>query len=710
MLDIDNVTLPKQLRTVPYSRAHAAYARTLLPPEFAQVGCVWCASASAGVALRKLKLHLWFLLDLPVTAVQLRNWLPKDPHNAFDRAVFKSVQPHYTAAPLGSKSVYSGKRCGLLAGADCVVVPLNKLADGNAVDVGAAIAPRGEGAPDLSARELAKIKKACLAAADATLRDDTIHEGYHKAYVIGTNLGPWVASKFWGDVELGHKSWKAAAANLATTWGVLVEALPGTSQPLSVYVDRVMQGIAWAVGEQRDRLNKRSSVAGAQRSLAAAARVHAGRANAVELVAAEQGCAPATAAAALAELCDWEAGLKFLGKHKDEIAATSGNISQVFRLHPDFMQTFRFNLRSQKMELAKSNALKAVEGPIEPDALKGVLVDWLVQLGCTNVSFKQAYEAFKVIKPSIDHYDPFLELLAPELALSRKQAKAELLSRNHAALNTWLVDYYGADNNKFVRAVSERTLLSLIARAVQPGCKAENMLVLVGKGGLGKSTAIETLANVVHEGYAEVAGVFDRDAAMVMRTSLISEMSEMHALRKNSSEATKAMLSRAVDKYRAPYAEEIATHPRRSIIIGTTNAEDFLVEQDRRFWPVLVTRSHRMLPAQALELLRLAALAYRAAKRPQWWLPEDMHAEQQAATSEFVERDEVLERDVQTFVTDKDSITMHEVAHKLFPENPTNRRTQYCIGRVLRQLGWEKHVKRDANGVQFKAWKRGATL
>ena len=60
-------------------------------------------------------------------------------------------------------------------------------------------------------------------------------------------------------------------------------------------------------------------------------------------------------------------------------------------------------------------------------------------------------------------------------------------------VDTLLVDFLGAADNAYVRAVTRKTLVAAIARVMSPGCKFDTMLVLSGPQGKGKSTLIAKL-------------------------------------------------------------------------------------------------------------------------------------------------------------------------------------------------------------------------
>ena len=50
-------------------------------------------------------------------------------------------------------------------------------------------------------------------------------------------------------------------------------------------------------------------------------------------------------------------------------------------------------------------------------------------------------------------------------------------------VNTWLIDYFHAEDTPYTRAVGPRYLTSAVARIYRPGCKVDHPLVLEGPQG-----------------------------------------------------------------------------------------------------------------------------------------------------------------------------------------------------------------------------------
>ena len=79
----------------------------------------------------------------------------------------------------------------------------------------------------------------------------------------------------------------------------------------------------------------------------------------------------------------------------------------------------------------------------------------------------------------------------------------------------------------------------------------------------------------------------------------ILEISEMAGVKKVDVETVKSFASRQDDKFRVAYGSVVESHPRQSVLFGTTNSlNGFLRDAtgNRRFWPVVVTGNSELHP------------------------------------------------------------------------------------------------------------------
>lgn len=153
-------------------------------------------------------------------------------------------------------------------------------------------------------------------------------------------------------------------------------------------------------------------------------------------------------------------------------------------------------------------------------------------------------------------------------------------------VSTLLIDYLGAEDNNYVRTVSRKILVAAAGRVFIPGIKFDNMPVLAGPQGIGKSTFIKKLGR---DWYSDsLTTVSGKEAYEQLQGVWIIEMGEMMATKKADIEATKHFLSKTEDIYRVAYGRRTSRFLRQCVFIGTTNDREFLRDKtgNRRFWPV----------------------------------------------------------------------------------------------------------------------------
>ncbi|MCL5290558.1 MAG: virulence-associated E family protein, partial [Firmicutes bacterium] len=153
-------------------------------------------------------------------------------------------------------------------------------------------------------------------------------------------------------------------------------------------------------------------------------------------------------------------------------------------------------------------------------------------------------------------------------------------------LEKLLIDYLGAEDSAYTRAVTRKTLVAAVARVMRPGCKFDNMLVQVGPQGLGKSQSISRLGGRWYSDSLNT--VQGKEAYEQLQGAWIIEMGELTATRRADVEAIKHFISKQEDIFRVAYGRHVSKFPRQCIFIGTTNDPEFLRDKtgNRRFWPV----------------------------------------------------------------------------------------------------------------------------
>ena len=155
-------------------------------------------------------------------------------------------------------------------------------------------------------------------------------------------------------------------------------------------------------------------------------------------------------------------------------------------------------------------------------------------------------------------------------------------------LNTFFIDYLGAINNDYVQTVTRKMLVAAVGRVMKPGIKWDNMLVLIGPQGIGKS---ELLTRLGKDWFSDsLSDLQGKEAYEQLRGYWILELSELEAMKKAEVASAKKFISKKVDSFRVSYGKRTQDFPRQCVFFGTTNEKVFLKDPtgNRRFFPVTV--------------------------------------------------------------------------------------------------------------------------
>lgn len=213
-------------------------------------------------------------------------------------------------------------------------------------------------------------------------------------------------------------------------------------------------------------------------------------------------------------------------------------------------------------------------------------------------------------------------------------------------IDTLFVDYLGAEDTEYVRAVTHKALLACAYRIMKPGVKFDNALVLVGEEGKKKSMLLAKLGGEwFSDSFYTVQG---KESYEQIQGWWIIEMAELSALKKSEVEQVKHFLSKTEDSYRPAFGRKTAIRPRQCVFFGTTNDMSFLkrANGNRRFWPVRIwVNTPAMDPAAILqaEVDQIWAEAMEGFREGQrLWLDDDMYLIAKGVQEQHTEVDERL--------------------------------------------------------------------
>jgi putative DNA primase/helicase len=156
-------------------------------------------------------------------------------------------------------------------------------------------------------------------------------------------------------------------------------------------------------------------------------------------------------------------------------------------------------------------------------------------------------------------------------------------------VDNWIVDYIGAEGTTYHKEVSKRWLISAIARAMDPGCKADHVLILEGGQGARKSQAIEAIAGPKH--YSDSPIDLNSSFAPQQLVSVwIYELPELVLKKAFGNQKSKAFLSQKHDDYSPKHMRRKIHQLRHCVFAGSTNESIYHDDAtgDRRSWSVFI--------------------------------------------------------------------------------------------------------------------------
>jgi len=156
-------------------------------------------------------------------------------------------------------------------------------------------------------------------------------------------------------------------------------------------------------------------------------------------------------------------------------------------------------------------------------------------------------------------------------------------------LERWAVTYLGADDTELNREFGRLALIAAVRRVRHPGTKFDQIIVLEGEGGTEKSMVIVIVCGEGNFCDQPIFGKHDKEQQELLAGVWLYEIAELTGIRRAEMEHIKAFASRTHDRARPAYGRTRIDRPRRCILFATTNDQEYLKEDDRRFWPIRTT-------------------------------------------------------------------------------------------------------------------------
>ena len=299
-------------------------------------------------------------------------------------------------------------------------------------------------------------------------------------------------------------------------------------------------------------------------------------------------------------------------------------------------------------------------------------------------------------------------------------------------VDTLLIDYLGAQDNSYVRAVTRKALCAAYDRVFNPGIKYDYMIVLNGDQGIGKSTLIAKLGQEWFSDSLSLSDMNDKTAAEKLQGYWILEIGELAGMKKADIDKVKAFVSRQDDKYRASFGRRVTPHLRQCIFFGTTNTENGYLRDitgNRRFWNVKVTGNGKYQPwdldAETIQMIWAEAMVLAKAGEPLYLPPEleAMAKEEQVLAMEHDEREGVVAEYLDTLLPENwDELNVYQRREFIRDtEDPTRPRGTVrreavsnieiwceCFGKNKEDLRPQDSYNISAIMVRMRGWQKTA--
>lgn len=385
------------------------------------------------------------------------------------------------------------------------------------------------------------------------------------------------------------------------------------------------------------------------------------------------------------------------GKTFWQVLPCQANVTAVLRHHERWRGVIAFNAFAECVVTLKVPPWDPDDMPTHPkpgpwtDSDTRRLINWFARNEKLMVSVFDAEGAIEIVGRA-SSYHPVRDWLSG------------LKWDGKPRLDAWLVRIGGAEDTAYTRAVGAKWMISAVARAFEPGCKADHLPIFEGPQGIGKSTLLRDLAS--EQWFLETAmDLSSVEAQKVLANKWIVELSELDSLTKSEVSRVKAFLSERVSTFRASYGRRPVDNPRQCVFAGTTNSKEYLKDDSgaRRFWPIKLTRVDlRLLAKERGQLWAEATARYKKGER---WHFEDPSVIQSAAEEAEARRQKDPWEDLiarwlaaNTLLKFK-GVTTHAILVGPLQKNDTDltKPDEMRVAGLLRLLGWDD-VRRETLG------------
>jgi len=261
----------------------------------------------------------------------------------------------------------------------------------------------------------------------------------------------------------------------------------------------------------------------------------------------------------------------------------------------------------------------------------------------------------------------------------------------------FMTTHLGAKPSEYARAASKNFWVSMAARIYQPGCIMRSMVILKSKQLTGKSTAFSIIGG---KWYSEaLENIQSNNFLQSLHGNLLIEFGDLAGMDRAEVNRIKQIISCRKDRFRAPYERNPRDHLRQSVLVGTTNEEQFLRDHTggTRFWPIETGEiNHKAIEADRDQLFAEAVARFKAGENWHIMPTEETNSVQDFYRQQDVWFDKIVEK-LDQLPPNEDEIQIIKIATDFLgiPIGNVKKTDEIRIGNVLVGLGWTRFKKRS---------------
>jgi putative DNA primase/helicase len=277
-------------------------------------------------------------------------------------------------------------------------------------------------------------------------------------------------------------------------------------------------------------------------------------------------------------------------------------------------------------------------------------------------------------------------------------------------LSSFFEDYCEVERSPYASYCGLSFFVSLVARAYEPGIKADTVLVLQGAEGVKKTSLCQLIGGPWYQ--AIITSFDNKDLLQAIAHTWLGELAELDSFARAGQARVKALLTTTIDHYRPSYGRNLRSQKRRTIFVGTTNEPAYIVDPHgaRRVLPLKVGNIH--LEAIAEVLLQVFA---EAKKRYQdgepWWVESEAVQLEATELRETAREVDPWEAIIEEYVRkNPGELKMSDLLGSAGMDIPAERQTRSFstrAGLILHRMGFEKKRRRiSGTSGQFEHYYR----